>query len=82
LNIYSETIIEDMIRNKVDGVIFYPIFTKVEDIESKKVAEYTTEEFKNVKGYPKCSYIFYKVINGVKNYIKFSTYSNKDGEKC
>ena len=52
------TILETMINCKADGIVFYPIFSNT------SICEYTIEEFKNVKSYPKSNWKLYKIIDG------------------
>ena len=60
-----------MIELNADGIDFIPIS---EFLVTRKgipgvVASYTKEEFKNVQGIPKTGYLFYKIVNGKKEYI-------------
>ena len=57
---------EKMKTLNVDGIIFYPIFQNPYDIGCEIHRDYTTEEFKDIKGYPRSSWAYYK---------------NKDGER-
>ena len=64
--------LEKMIELDADGIDFIPIsqFLATREGIPNIVASYTKEEFKNVKYIPKTGYLFYKIIDGKKEYIK------------
>lgn len=55
-----------------DGIDFMPIseFLATGNGIPNIVASYTIKEFKNVKYIPKTGYLFYKIIDGKKEYIR------------
>ena len=63
--------LEKMIELNADGIDFIPIshFLATREGNPNIVASYTKEEFKNIKCIPKTGYLFYKIVNGKKEYI-------------
>lgn len=59
--------LEKMIELDADGIDFVPIHLK--GMIPNIFASYTKEEFENVKAIPKTPYLFYKIIDGKKEYI-------------
>ena len=58
--------LEKAIKLNADGIDFVPMsIGNVPNI----IASYTREELENVKGFPKTNYLFYKIVNGRKEYI-------------
>lgn len=53
-----------------DGIDFVPIMFSKEEQLKHVIASYTKEEFKSVKGIPKTSYLFWKIVDGKKKYIE------------
>lgn len=53
-----------------DGIDFVPIMFSKEEQFRHIIASYTKEEFKTVTGIPKTSYVFWKMVNGKKEYIE------------
>lgn len=51
---------EEMIRLNMDGIVFYTICSDPYDFNCKFYGDYTKEEFKNVKCYPKSNWAYYK----------------------
>lgn len=64
----SNFYLDKMNELKADGIDFMPIwFGKgIPPI----ISSYTKEEFKSVKAIPKTNYRFWKMVNGVKQYIE------------
>lgn len=57
------TLLEVMINCKSDGIVFYQIMS------NKVICEYTLEEFKNIKDYPKSNWRLYKIVEGKREWI-------------
>ena len=51
---------EKMIKLKMDGIVFYPIFSNPNDIDCQILCSFTLKEFDNIDYYPKSNYAFYK----------------------
>jgi len=60
---------EEMLRLGVDGIVFYPIMNNPYDKNCTIHCQYATEQFKDVKGYPKSNRCYYKIIENRMVYI-------------
>ena len=65
-------ILEQMIAVNADGVDFHPIMekSKIGTHEMRIYESHTREEFANVNSYPRSCYVFWKIVDGQKQYIK------------
>lgn len=59
---------EEMSRLNMDGIVFYPVFDNPYNTNRDFHCDYTLEEFKNTKGFPKSNWAYYKFENGTRNY--------------
>ena len=69
VNEHENEWVDEMIKLKVDGIVFYPISQNPYDKNCTIHCEYTTEEFKTVKGYPKSNWAYYKVVDEIRQYL-------------
>lgn len=66
---YMDYILEEMNNVDADGVDFVPIWFD-EHLPPPIICSYTKEELKNITGYPKSNRMYWKIINGKKEYIR------------
>lgn len=65
----EDFILSEMERLNADGVDFVPLFTKINNI-IQIYESYTKEEWiSSDKSYPKTQRLYWKMINGKKEYI-------------
>lgn len=60
-------ILEEMNRVDADGVDFVPIW--LDESLPPIICSYTREEWQNVKAYPKSNRMYWKMVDGKKEYV-------------
>ena len=65
-----KTLYQIMEEKEADGISFYQMFLSPENFQNNVICSFTKEQFKNQPGYPKSNYVFWKIINGKKVFLK------------